>query len=405
MTLLNNILKWTQTLPAWQRDAARRLLQREGGLSEDDFGQLYVLLKAEFGLPNPDNLIPEPLVASHLPATIQSGQTVILNEIGNLTHVNRIASDQKLAFSQTGMSIIYGENGSGKSGYVRVMKQACRCRDQSEKVYPNANDFASTHMTPKAKFKIQQKGTTTKIDWEQDCIPDELLSSISVFDSRCARSYLTAEQDVAYLPYGLDIVENMARKVIPELDHRLSEEINAIDTNVYAFNHLVGETKVGTLISNLSARTSPKSVETLGTLSDEEEKKISALGKALSETDPISKASDLKRLVSRLKTLAGNIEKVSLWVSNDAIKRLKKLDDDVIAAELAEKNAALALQAGEDLLPGTGEQLWKTLFEAAREYSTQVAYPDYEFPHTGDSAQCPLCQSSLDEAEARLMRF
>lgn len=206
MTLLNNILKWTQTLPAWQRDTARRLFQREEGLSEVDYAQLYALLKAGHGLPIPDNLVPEPLTSNHLPATNQSGQTHILKEIGNLTHVNRIAPDQKLVFSQTGMSVIYGGNGSGKSGYVRVMKQACRCRDQSERVYPNANDLAAARKTPKARFKIELNGTTKKTDWEQDCVPDDLLSSISVFDSRCARSYLTAEQDVAYLPYGLDIV-------------------------------------------------------------------------------------------------------------------------------------------------------------------------------------------------------
>ena len=111
MTLLNNILKWTQHLPAWQRDAARRLLQREEGLSEDDCAELYALLKAEHGLPNPDNLTPEPLAATHMPATIQSGQSVILKEIGKLTHVNRIAPDQKLGFSIAGMSVIYGDNG------------------------------------------------------------------------------------------------------------------------------------------------------------------------------------------------------------------------------------------------------------------------------------------------------
>jgi len=405
MTLLNNILKWTQTLPAWQRDAARRLLQREEGLSEDDYSEIYTLLKAEHGLPNPDSLNPEPLAASHLPATIQPGQSVILKEVGKLTHVNRIAPDQKLGFSEIGMSVIYGGNGSGKSGYVRVMKQACRSRDQSERVYPNANDVASTHKTPTAKFKIEKDGNTHKIEWEQDCVPDVLLSSISVFDSRCARSYLTAEQDVAYLPYGLDIVENMARGVIPELERRLSAEISAIDTNIYVFNHLTGETKVGALISKLSARTNPKTVEELGTLSQEEEKKIEALGKALAEADPITKAGDLKRFVSRLKSLAENVKKVNLWVNTDAIKRLKKLDDEVVEAELAEKNAALALQAGEELLPGTGEPLWKALFEAARKYSTEAAYPDHEFPHSGDDALCPLCQTPLDKAGERLKRF
>jgi ABC-type lipoprotein export system ATPase subunit len=405
MTLLNNILKWTQTLPAWQRDAARRLLQREEGLSEDDYSEIYTLLKAEHGLPNPDSLNPEPLAASHLPATIQPGQSVILKEVGKLTHVNRIAPDQKLRFSERGMSVIYGGNGSGKSGYVRVMKQACRSRDQSERVYPNANDVASTHKTPTAKFKIEKDGNTHKIEWEQDCVPDVLLSSISVFDSRCARSYLTAEQDVAYLPYGLDIVENMARSVIPELERRLSADISAIDTNIYVFNHLTGETMVGALISKLSARTNPKTVEALGTLSQEEGKKIEALGKALAEADPITKAGDLKRFVSRLKSLAENVKKVNLWVNTDSVKRLKKLDDEVVEAELAEKNAALALQAGEELLPGTGEPLWKALFEAARKYSTEAAYPDHEFPHSGDDALCPLCQTPLDKAGERLKRF
>ena len=304
------------------------------------------------------------------------------------------------------MSVIYGGNGSGKSGYVRVMKQACRCRDQSERVYPNANDLSSANKSPTARFRIEQNGTTHEIDWEQGGrIPDELLSSISVFDSRCARSYLTAEQDVAYLPYGLDIVENMARDVIPELDRRLSEEISAIDTSTYVFNHLTGETMVGELISKLGASTNPKTVERLGTLSKEEEKRITDLGKALAEVDPMTKATDLKRFVSRLKNLAENIKKLSLWVNAEEVTRLKKLDDEMVEAEQAEKNAALALQSGEELLPGTGEPLWKTLFEAARKYSTEIAYPDHEFPHTGDGALCPFCQSTLDEAGERLKRF
>ncbi len=405
MNLLNNIQKWTQTLPAWQRDAARRLLQREEGLSEDDYSDLYTLLKAEHGLPNPDKLTPEPLAASHLPATNQSGQSVILKEIGKLTHVNRLAADQKLEFSEVGMSVIYGGNGSGKSGYVRVMKQACRCRDQSERVYPNANDLALKNKVPTSRIKIKQNGIIKKIDWQQDSVPDELLSSISVFDSRCARSYLTAEQDVAYLPYGLDIVENMARDVIPELENRLSAEVSAIDTNTIVFNHLAGETKVGALISKLSAKTNPETVEMLATLSPAEESRIDALSKALAEADPMTKAADLKRFVSRLKTLAENVKKIGPWVNADAISRLKKIDEDVVTAEQAETNAALALQSGEKLLPGTGELLWKSLFEAARKYSTEFAYPEHEFPHTGEDALCPLCQSPLDEARARLKRF
>jgi len=45
------------------------------------------------------------------------------------------------------------------------------------------------------------------------------------------------------------------------------------------------------------------------------------------------------------------------------------------------------------------------LFEAARKYSTEAAYPDHEFPHSGDDTLCLLCQTPLDQAGERLKRF
>ena len=36
MALLNEIQKWTETLADYQRDAARRLLQNDAGLAQED---------------------------------------------------------------------------------------------------------------------------------------------------------------------------------------------------------------------------------------------------------------------------------------------------------------------------------------------------------------------------------
>ena len=47
MAVLNDILKWTESLPHWQRDAARRLLLSQTGLSDTDLSDLYTLLKKE----------------------------------------------------------------------------------------------------------------------------------------------------------------------------------------------------------------------------------------------------------------------------------------------------------------------------------------------------------------------
>ena len=131
MSLLTQILKWTESLPSWQRDACRRLFQKEAGLDEADYSDLYALLKREHGIDVAAHFQPEPLAREHLPSEPKAGDSVILAALRNLQYVNQIPSDRTLTFSEHGMTVIYGGNGSGKSGYARVMKRACRAIDQS----------------------------------------------------------------------------------------------------------------------------------------------------------------------------------------------------------------------------------------------------------------------------------
>ena len=406
MALLKDILQWTETLPFWQRDAARRLLQNEQGLAEKDYTELYALLKEEHGLHKSEDLKAEPLGPEHLPAEPKSGETVILKAMRELKHVNCIAPEQALILHDKGITVIYGGNSSGKSGYARVLKRACRARDQSEQVYPDANDPAAANAIPTAKIDIELAGVTQQICWLRDEVPPEKLSTISVFDSRCARSYLTAENDVAYLPYGLDIVENLANKVLPELKKRLNDDIARIDIDTRHLDHLRGNTKVGRQIEGLSPKSDPSLIKALGTLTEDDQKRIVELNRALSATDPRMKANDLRLSALRLKAFGDRVIKPLAWVNDEAVEKLQKLDKAKTMAEEAERKAAEALQAGENLLSGTGNEVWKSLFEAARKFSTEVAYPDHEFPCTAEGAVCPLCQESLQETtKQRLMRF
>ncbi len=406
MALLKDILQWTETIPCWQRDAMRRLFQNEQGLTEEDYSELYDLLKAEHGLLKSDDLKAVPLGPDHLPAKAKPGETVILKAMRELENVNRIVPDQTLTFRETGITVIYGGNSSGKSGYARVLKHACRARDQSEQVHPNANDPAAADAIPTAKFDIELAGVAQEVCWSRDKVPPEKLSTISVFDSRCARSYLTAEHDVAYLPYGLDIVENLANKVLPEIKRRLDAEIAGIDISATPFEHLCGDSEVGRQIEELTAESDPAAIKALGTLTEEDTRRLTELNEALAEPDPVKKAKELRLSASRLKALDNRVIEALDSVSDEAVERLQKLDEAKRAAEETEKKAAEALQAGETLLPGTGEQVWKVLFDAAKRYSIEVAYPGHDFPHTAEDAVCPLCQEPLEESGGlRLKRF
>ncbi len=407
MPLLDNILKWTETsLTIWQRDAARRLFQKNGELSDADYSELYALLKTSHDLPNQLEQAPIPLSAVHLPSIPNTNETIVLKGMRELKHVNRIASGQKLEFAvPVGLTIIYGRNGSGKSGYARVLKRACRARDQAETVHPDANDTNFKKLIPECVFDIEINGAPKTVLWTADADPPEELSAISVFDSHCARSYLTKEGQVAYLPYGLDVIENLANKVLPKLSQMLDDEIKTIDIDQRPYKHLIGETKVGSLISTLSYNSNVDRIKEMGTLTDADLKRITELESALSEPDPKAKEKELYLSATRIKNLVSKVNSALDWVSEESVNRFEELDNTAIVANQAEKMAAEVLRSGEKLLPGTGESVWRALFDAAKKFSIEVAYPDIEFPNTAEGAVCPLCQEPIIDARKRLIRF
>ncbi|MGE0305691.1 MAG: hypothetical protein AB7N61_24620 [Acidimicrobiia bacterium] len=59
------------------------------------------------------------------PAVPASTELVALRD---LSGVNALATDQQLTFGAGGLTVIYGDNASGKSGYARVLKTAVGAR-------------------------------------------------------------------------------------------------------------------------------------------------------------------------------------------------------------------------------------------------------------------------------------
>lgn len=406
MAILNDILEWTQFRPSWERDACRRLLQKEDGLEAVDYAELYTLLKKENGIEVDNAVVAVPLTREHLPAERAPGETVTLITLRDLNDVNQISNNHELTFSETGVTVIYGGNGTGKSGYARVMKRACRAREQAEPIHPNANNPAAARKEPTAKFDVRVSGTLKEVEWSRDAAPPDSLSTISVFDSKCARSYITAEKNVAYLPYGLDILENLANQVLPTLSEKLDTEISGIDVNKLPIDYLLGDTEAGKVIEGLSAKSDADAITSLGTLTEADTKRITELEAALKETNPLAKAEELRLSAMRLGAYGEKLSRPLVWVSDQAVEKLQKLDEEKNAAEAAEKKAADALRAGEELLPGTGDQTWKLLFEAAKRHFTEAAYPGEQFPASAEGKVCPLCQEHLPEtANQRLKRF
>jgi len=402
MSILQEILNWTQVLPAWQSDAVARLLAKQT-LTADDQDDLLALLKLAQGIPDPKNRKPKPLTADQIPAPVKVTTHVELRAMKNLRYVNAIAENQHLCFSAAGISVIYGDNGSGKSGYSRVLKRACRARDQAEAIHPNANLPAGKAGAPEATFEIAVNGIAKDAHWTQGKTAPPDLSSFAIFDSRCARAYLDSEDDFSYVPYGLDVFEALA-KLCKQLKISIDAEHAQSAPDLTAFVPLQGDTPVGKLIASLSAKTTKAQIDALATLTQEELAQHVALDKSLKENNPREKATQLRLRARRVAAIATNATNKAALVNQGVITKLRGLADSYRTAQAAAALAAKQFKEGENLLPGTGGEAWRELFDAARKFAVE-SHPDKAFPDLGTDAPCPLCQQPLAEGAARLLRF
>ncbi|MCJ7603921.1 MAG: AAA family ATPase [Desulfobulbaceae bacterium] len=403
MSILHDILTWSHGLPAWQSDAIARLFDRQT-LTAEDLDDLYALLKKENGIPDPQDRTAQTLSADQIPSAVASSIHLVLLAMKDLEHVNAIAEKQRLVFGPQGLTVIYGDNGSGKSGYSRVLKRACRARDQSEPIYPNAFLPSETAGTAQAKFEVSVDGVEEEYLWNIKNPSPEILSSLSVFDARCARAYLDNENDFAYIPYGFDILEGLAQ-TCRQLKEKIEREHAQQTVDLTVFAALIDDvTEVGKLIANLSCKTQRKHVEALTTISPEEISRRDELEKNLKESNPKEKAQQIRILSRRIAKLIQNITGKLAIVDDRAVEKMQELTESYQAAQTAAVLSAQKFKEDINLLPCTGGGAWKELFEAARKFSAE-AYRDKVFPDLGRDTPCPLCQQPLAEGVERLQRF
>jgi len=401
MNIIRSIFDFVKTLPVWQQDAARRIFGKPDGLDESDFREIYMLMLKENTL-GESTLAAIPMADTALPSD-KGNDVLVLRSLGELQHINRIDPTQRLEFVDGGMTIVYGKNGSGKSGFARVFKQACFCRDSGEKILPNVADVNETDTTPSATFEFEINGRKQAVKWRQGASENpKALSDVSVFDAKSARIVLSSEQEMRYVPYGLGILETLGSIVLPKMREMLEDEKGRIDVSVKEFNELQGSHAVGGLFANLE-NADIKEVRKLAVFTDEDISRGKSLRAILNSTNLGESIKTAGVTIARINSIVVRIEKANAVLSDMNFTRWQKMQTDSSDAKQAALIAAQRLQGEDTLIAGTGGEAWKIMFTAAQQFLEEAV------GHKGETAnypQCPLCQQPLSsDAKARMLRF
>jgi len=408
MGVLSKIAKWAKGLPDWQNDAIRRILVK-GDLTESDRKELLAILKKTKGIEDPNNPAPSPITlqASDMPGPSDSKSVVILKSMRGVKNVNALAPNQILKFAPKGVTVVYGCNASGKSGYSRVLKKACRARGQVEDILPNVFATYDPNTVAEAFFDISVDGQDRTEHWVDKKPAPDNLASIAVFDAEAARFYVDEDNDVVYIPYGLDVFNKLG-DLCKSLKEQLETELAPIEPLPRELIDLKPTSAVGRLIQSLTYETDLSEVEKMAKLTQSELKRLEKLRELMTQIEanwPEAKAAQCRHFKSRIEKLRDGIIALDNGLSAEKCKNLRILQTKALEATEAAQLASEEAFKNQPLR-GVGSGPWREMFEAARRYSELFAYPSYAFPYTGGDSRCVLCQQPLEEeAKQRMQSF
>ncbi|MGF7186065.1 energy-coupling factor transporter ATP-binding protein EcfA2 [Desulfitispora alkaliphila] len=389
--------KWLTQRPKWLQVAAKRLLE-SGDLNDAAISDLAVLCEQEANneFPDIDCSIPAGAFDAH------DSEEIRLSSIREISGVNKLAPRTPLDFGKSNIAVVYGHNGSGKSGYVRLLKHVCGTRD-CVRGQLHRNVFSPEDTAQKAKVSFLKSNSPAEHEWTGSGVCDDLCS-VDIFDTSFGRVFIGSEDEVSYEPPVLSFFSKLI-DVCEKVAAKLDADTGALKSKMPSIpNALLGSTGAA-WVEKLSARTTTDDVESNCSFSPENEAELQELQKRISVSSPAGMAKQFRTKKSHADGLVNDVQTYLSQLSDENCKRIIAAKKKSIQKKSAAEAAAKVVFSGAKL-EGVGSDVWKELWSAARKYSEEVAYSGQEFPLVQDYSVCVLCHQPLsEEAKQRFTSF
>lgn len=411
MSLHSAVQEWLDGQPEWiQRVFAAA---RSGGTTTTLIEHLARSRCAAHGIetdrrePTPPDLNGDSGPLADDPRPIEQSNPEELRRITALEEVqgvNRLNPRRRLSFGE-GLTVVYGPNGSGKTGYARILKRACGS-PHAEAIL--ADVFADEPPAMSAEIRALVADTDGCIqEWvltfTGDSIP--ILGGVETFDSNYRDHVLRQRDEVTALHGGLDTL--MALKPVFAAAAERAEEL-AGDLQLPDLSDLHGEHTVGRMIAGIGREADAAAFERLARLTDDEASELASLrARTADASTRTTRQRHLMEVATQFQAHVSTLATAANSLTAEALGRLQGAAEQLVEAHNAALDLSTQLQQ-HSLLDGAGSSAWRALWQAAAAFSTRHAYPDRPFPSLDENARCVLCMqrySAEPETQERMEAF
>lgn len=379
--ITEDILDWVATLPRWQKKLGYLIIEKKH-VTEDVLEDIYGIFKIEKSLEDGE------IVDSYTHTCVYEPDilpVVKWHGVGNLHGVNRLKSESELSISD-GLTVIYGENGSGKSGYTRLLNRAFVSRGDQE-ILHNIFSDSKEDVSADFKFCIDGNQVVYKYPEKKGEFPFE---TIRIFDSKSASDDMNRESTIDFAPSELSFFD-MFLSACVEIQKKLDGERVAKKLENPAKKFFPNKGEALSQIEALSANSEVEKIRENFAITEEEKgifeqiktqkanlialdinRQIVLINQVLDIlNDAIIKYQQFKEVVSK--------DKINIYNHQiDFLKKCRKLHDTDGMMLLEKENIELI---------GTME--WKDFIISSKKYYDAIT----------NHNKCPLCGNEIEEKD------
>lgn len=371
--------------PEWLKALIKDAIETNGSIEESRINEIF------------DNLLNgTPLQVQNciLSPAQQSSQKLLFESLTHISGVNALCENQTIKFSPD-VTVLYGLNGSGKSGYFRILNEVCG-GNQKKEILLNIYALEADRKAISVEIKYLQGANHKTLNWNNSnrAFPD--FNGIKVFDSSYLNGLLvsrTPDEAVVY-PLGLHLFSYIAQ-IMDSFSKRLDLLATTERGNLPIINTENLSNDLKDAFNQKKDIDIAKRNEIKGKYSFSEADNESLLIKqsTLTKLQQTNYEDKISLLTQNNKIYSEFTEKISNTVKNfrDYSQNLKSAFNAYKTAKEKNDKALMQSQILKSL-PQSNTEEWKNFIKAGKEYSSRLK--------DEESKKCPYCHQDIVSEDA-----
>ncbi|WP_282852840.1 AAA family ATPase [Gulosibacter sediminis] len=386
------LVDWANANDEWSRLLVSEIITTGRPVSASTIDTAYQLFRQENSLDKRE--LPAVEKIDIVARQDESAPPLTLTRLSEVHGVNALVSGSEIV-PHEGLTILYGENGTGKTGYSRIFKALANSRT-ADTILGNIEAEASEDQTARLDFKLGDDPQVLIWAGDRGVSP---FTRMSIFDSPAVTTHVDDELDYVYTPASLALF-NHVTAAIRAVAAQIDVSVGALDTGS---SSPLDRFQSGSTIYPL--------IETLGTSTD-----LAALkAKAITDDDADAKLDGLAQAVGVLRANTIGTQITALKAEQRVLSQAAAAAEVLVNFDAAAYNAALdrraqlksdydrfrsELFAAADL-PAEPDDTWSRFIESGETYRQHLVELEAH-----DSDRCLYCrQPLLEPARDLLSRY